>query len=121
MDGAGYRTLVDNLLAFKELNCLPCNMFPWLKQDEVSEDNLRSHKAKWHESCTLQYNKTEVKRAAKQKAAPAVCEDVPMNRYTCASVRPSVKTELCCFLRVKPRKASEFMHQASTFGLDPRV
>ena len=61
MDGAGYRTLADNSLAFKEINCLPSNMFLWLKEDEFSEDTLQSHKAKWYDSCTLQYNKTEVK------------------------------------------------------------
>ena len=55
MDGAGY------LLAFKEIDCLPSNMFPWLKEDEVSEVTLQSHKAKWHDSYRLQYNKTEVK------------------------------------------------------------
>ena len=94
-------------------------MFPWLKVDEVSADTLRSHKAKWHDSCRLQ-NKTKVKRAAKRKAAPAVCEGVPMKKYTHASVPPSVEIELSFFVN-NPKKSQSPMHQASTFGLDARV
>ena len=60
MNGVG-RTLVDYLLAFKEIDCLLSNMFSRLKEDEVSEGTLRIHKAKWHDNCRLQYNKTEVK------------------------------------------------------------
>ena len=52
------RTLVDKLLAFKEIQC---NIFPWLNVDEVSEDTLLSHKAKWHDNCRLHINKTEEK------------------------------------------------------------
>ena len=42
IDGAGYKTLSDNLLAFKEIDFLPYNMFPWLKVGEDSEETLRS-------------------------------------------------------------------------------
>ena len=89
--------LADNLLAFKEIDCLPSNMFPWLKEGQDSEETLRSHKAKWHDSCRLQYNKTKLKRAAKRKALPADSEGVPMKKYIRASIQPSVETEHCCF------------------------
>ena len=98
--------LTINLLAFKEIDCLPSNMFPWLKEDEVSEDTLRSHKAKWHDSCILQYNKTEVERAAKRKAAPAVCEVFPMKKYTRTSIRHSVETELEFLRNVQTTRGS---------------
>ena len=52
------RTLVDKLLAFKEIQC---NIFSWLNEDEVSEDALLSHNVKWHDNCRLHINKTEEK------------------------------------------------------------
>ena len=99
IDGAGYRTLADNLLAFKEIDCLPSNMFPWLKDGQDSEETLQSHKAKWHDSCRLQYNKSKLKRAAKRKALPADSEGVPIKKYICASIQPSVETEHCFFVK----------------------
>ena len=60
IDGAGYKNLANNLLAFKKIDCLPSNMFSWLKDDQDIEEILRSHKAKWHDSCRLQFNKTKL-------------------------------------------------------------
>ncbi len=121
LDGAGYKNLADNLLAFKKIDCLPSNMFSWLKDDQDIEEILRSHKGKWHDSCRLQYNKTKLQRAAKRKASPAEHEDASSNKYTRrSSAQSSADMEQCLFCG-KPAKASESLHHASTFGLDARV
>lgn len=121
IDGAGYKTLTENLLAFKKIDCLPSNMFPWLKEGQDIEEILRSHKAKWHDSCRLLYNKTKLQRAAKRKAIPAESEDAPLKKYTRrASVQALVETDHCFFCE-KPGKLSESLHQASTLGLYARV
>ena len=70
-EGAGYKSLADNLFDFKKINCLPSSMFSWLKEGQDIKETLRSHKAKWHDSCRLLYNKTKLERAAKRKAPPA--------------------------------------------------
>ena len=49
------KTLIDNLFAFKEI---PSNKFHWLKEDEVREDTLLSHKAKWNDDCRQQYKRS---------------------------------------------------------------
>ena len=96
-------------------------MFSWLKNDHDIEEVIRTHKAKWHDSCRLQNNKTKLQRAAKRKASPADNDDASSNKYTRrSSAQTSVDTEQCFFCR-KPAKASESLHHASTFGLDARV
>lgn len=119
-DGVGYKNLTDNLLAFKKMDCLPTSMFSWLKEGQDIEETLRSHKAKWHDSCRLQYNKTKLERAAKRKASPAESTDVPNKYIRRSSVQNSDETEQCFFCG-KPAKASESLHRASTFDLDARV
>ncbi len=61
IDGAGYKTLTENLLAFKKIDCLFSNKFPWLMEGQDIEEVLRRNKAKWHDSCTLLNNKTKLK------------------------------------------------------------
>ena len=56
--GAGYKTLADNLLAFKKIDCLPSSMFSLVKEGQDIEETLRSHKAKWHDSCRLRVRQT---------------------------------------------------------------
>ena len=118
--GAGYKTLADNLLAFKKIDCLPSSMFSLVKEGQDIEETLRSHKAKWHDSCRLQYNKTKLQRAAKRKASPAGNIDAPLKYTRRSSVQISAETEQCFFCG-KPAQASESLHHASTFGLDARV
>ncbi len=82
IDVAGYKTLTENLLASKKIDCLFSNKFPWLMEGQDIEEVLRRNKAKWHDSCRLPYNKTKLKRAAKRKAIPAEIEEAPLKKYT---------------------------------------
>ena len=120
MDGAGYKSLADNLLAFKKIDCLPSSILSRMKEGQDIEETLRSHKARWHDSCRLQYNKTKLQRAVKRKAPSAESADAPKKYTRQCSVQNSDETEQCFFCG-KPAKASESLHHASTFGLDARV
>ena len=63
-EGAGYKTLANNLLGFKEIGCLPPTIpLSCLDDGDGIENTLVKHKARWHDSCRLQYNKTELQRA----------------------------------------------------------
>ena len=66
-DGSGYRTTAEIILAFEKLGCLPRKMN--LSQlDEGVETCFRYHRAKWHDSCRLKFNKSKLQRAEKRKA-----------------------------------------------------
>lgn len=120
MDGAGYKTLADNLLAFRKIDCLPSRMFSWLEEDENIDETLKIHKAKWHDSCRLQYNKTKLQRAVKRKVPPAENIDIPKKYTRQSSVQSCNETEQCFFCG-KPANASESLRHAATFGLDDHV
>ena len=75
--GAGYKTLADNLLAFNEIGWLSSSIVSRLMEEQDLEGTFRSHKAKWHDSCRLQYNKTKLERATKRKASSSESSDAP--------------------------------------------
>ncbi|KAL5011366.1 hypothetical protein ScPMuIL_009917, partial [Solemya velum] len=65
---AGYKTIVDNLAAFDKIGYLPRTLnLAQLDEGHGIEASFRLHNAKWHDSCRLQYNKTELKRAEKRE------------------------------------------------------
>ena len=59
--GAGYTTIAD-LLDFSKIGCLPRSL-NLLRLDDVEgiEATLKQNKAKWHDSCRLRYNKTQLR------------------------------------------------------------
>ena len=68
--GAGYKTMAENLLGFEKLGCLPGEIsLSQLHEGEGIKASFRQHKAKWHESCRLKFNKTKLQWAEKRKAA----------------------------------------------------
>ena len=67
-EGAGYKTLAENLEAFDRISCLPGTLkLSRLDEGQGIEATFRLHKAKWHDSCRLQFNKTKLHRAEKRK------------------------------------------------------
>ena len=69
--GAGYKTVAENLQAIEKIGCLPKTInLSRLNEGERIEASFQQHKAKWHDSCRLKFNKTKVQRAEKRKAAP---------------------------------------------------
>ena len=66
--GAGYKTISDLLVGFSRIGCLPRTMdLSRLDDGEGIEATLQQHKAKWHDSCRLWYNKTQLQHAEKRK------------------------------------------------------
>ena len=118
--GAGYKTLADNLLAFKEIDCLPSCIASRLREGQDIEETLKKNKAKWHDRCRLEYNKTKYLRAAKRKAPAAEITDAPQKFTRSSSVKCADEREQCFFCGA-PAKTAEPLHLASTFGLDARV
>lgn len=120
--GAGYKTLTSNLLAFQEIGCLPWNLqLSRLDDGDGIEKTLQNHSAKWHDSCRLRYNKTELVRAEKRKTS---CQKnyEPPKKYTRQSNESSIslKVKALCFFCNKPESSGAF-HEASTFNLDKNV
>ena len=69
-EGAGYKTTAENLLAFERLGCLPKTInLSQLDEGEGIEASFK-HKAAWHDSCRLKFNKTKLKWVEKRKEAP---------------------------------------------------
>lgn len=69
--GAGYKTVAENLQAFEKIGSLPKAIYLCrLNEGEGIEASFQQHKAKWHDSCRLKFNKTKLQRAEKRKAAP---------------------------------------------------
>lgn len=119
--GAGYKTLAENLAAFKNINCLPSSILfrlGWQNTEEI----LTSHKAKWHDSCRLQYNKTKLDRATKRHASSAEsADDSTSKKFIRRNSGKSTDATELCFFCDKPAELNEPLHRASTFGLDAHV
>ena len=68
--GAGYRTLAENLFAFRENQCtdLPSFAEEHCSVNEIQQ-LLLQNEACWHKSCYLKYNKNMLKRFLNRKQA----------------------------------------------------
>ena len=118
--GSGYQTLADNLLRFSEIDCLPKSLdMSRLDDGEGIESTLQHHKAKWHDSCRLKYNKTQLTRAEKRKTTSCNTEGVTP-KFIRQSVDHSETLLEKCFFCDKPA-GNESLRKASTFDLDRRV
>ena len=57
--GAGYMTMAGLLEGFDKIGCLPRKMnLAQFDEGDGTEVTLCKQKAKWHDSCRLEYNKT---------------------------------------------------------------
>ena len=118
--GSGYQTLTDNLLAFSNIGCLPKNIYlDKLDDGEGMHATFEHHRARWHESCRLEYNKTKLFRAEKRKTSCERRTDVP-RKHTRQSVdQPQPSVDKCFFCDGQAGKGT--LHEASTFEIDADV
>jgi hypothetical protein len=115
--GAGYKTIAETLIAFNKISCLPKTLkLSQLDEGQGIEAAFRLHKAKWHDVCRLQYNKTKLHRAEKRKMTQE--DDSDAHKFT---RRSSIEhsTDVCFFCGQSA--VVDVLHNASTFGLDTRV
>ena len=93
-----------------------------LDEGEGIEASFQHHKAKWHDTCSLKFNKTKLQRAEKRKASPkdSLSSDVrkKFTRRSKEEVPPAVHR---CFFCDGDADAGESLHKASTLELDARV
>ena len=118
-DRAGYRTIAEHLVAFDKISCLPRTLkLSQLDEGQGIEAAFRVHKAKWHDSCRLQYNKTKLQRAEKRKTHHD--DDPETHKFTRQSIERETHSTETCFFCGKSA-ARDALRNASTFELDIRV
>ena len=126
--GAGYSTITDLLKAFSDIGCLPKTLnLSRLDEGEGVEVTLKEHKAKWHDSCRLRYNKTQLQRAEKRKrkeddyddddaVAANTCKRI--SRRCSIDLRTPVNT---CFFCGKLASPGKSLCKVATLELDFKV
>ena len=121
-EGVGYKTMAENLEAFDKIGCLPRRLqLSQLDEGQGIETAFRLHQAKWHDSCRLQYNKTQLRRAKKRKMPHEDEQSVLETRkYTRLSKEPGHYSAEMCFFCGKS-EAGSTLHNVSTFDVDIRV
>ena len=105
--GVGYTTIADLLLSFREIGCLSLSVnLSWLDEGNGIAASLNQHKAKWHESCRLNYNKTQLRQAERNKRPIEdvymvdIPDSTPPQKFTrrrSDQVGPSSIIRLCFF------------------------
>jgi len=124
--GAGYKTIAELLVGFDRIGCLPASInLSRLDDGDGIDATLERHKAKWHDSCRLLYNRTKLKRAEKRKK-PEDDEvddsDDSAKRFTRKSTGGKGASAETCFFCDKPAPDNDSLtRKASTFGLDINV
>ncbi len=119
--GAGYMTMAGLLEGFDKVGCLPRKMnLARFDEGDGIETTLRRQKAKWHDCCRLEYNKTQLLRAGNRKRPAEDQTETPKKFTRLSSGEPSSSSETCFFCG-KPATAGKSLCKASTFGMDVRV
>ena len=116
-DGAGYKTMADNLHAFDKVSCLPSSLkLSRLDEGEGIEATLRHREAKWHDSCRLKFNSTKLQRITKRKAPPH--DDEVTRKFTRQSSDKREFSKLNCLFC---DKYDDELRNAATKRLNERV
>ena len=96
--GAGYKNLAENLEAFEKIHCLPGTLqLSRLDEGQGIEATFRLKKAKWHDSCRLQFNKTKLQRAEKRKMLAENDPEPKQYKFTRLSREHKVPSTETCF------------------------
>ena len=68
-DGVGNKTITEISMGFDRVGCLSKTFnLSWLDDGVSIEAIFRQHKAEWHDSCKMQFNKTTLQRQEKRKS-----------------------------------------------------
>ena len=87
------------------------------------EKTFTQRKAKFHKTCRLKFNQTELKRAAKRKMCvkDEVTDIGAQEKFTRQKVSRASSPVNKCFFCEQPASDALPLHKVSTFGLDSRV
>ncbi|KAG0715277.1 hypothetical protein GWK47_001346 [Chionoecetes opilio] len=124
--GAGYKTIAELLVGIDRIGCLPTSInLSRLDDGNGIEETLQRHKAKWHDSCRLLYNRTKLQRAEKRKKPPEDAADDSADsskKFTRKSAGKKSASAKTCFFCDKPAPDGKSLtRKTSTFGLDINV
>ncbi len=120
-EGAGYKTLAENLEAFDRISCLPGTLkLSRLDEGMGIEATFRLHKAKWHDSGRLQFNKTKLQRAEKRKMSDEPNPEPNPRKFTRLSREHEHHSTETCFFCGKSADG-DTLRNASTFEVDIHV
>ena len=73
--GVGYTTLADNIFGFSKIEYLPQTIdVTRLDYGDGMQATFQSNSTKWHDSCRLEFNSTQLVRAEKRRTP---CKDIP--------------------------------------------
>lgn len=103
--GEGYKT-IGKLVGFDRIDCLPTSMnLSRLDDGNGIEETQQRHKAKWHDSCRLLYNRTKLQRAEKRKKPPEAAADASTDsskKFTHKSAGDKSASAETCYSYDKP-------------------
>ena len=127
--GSGYATIAGNIHRFRAINSLPMKLNSSFFEDETVslEHLLSSHTAKWHKSCNLKFNTTELKRAEKRSldSSSGSGEDVEVvsKKLTRRSLPCNVpmKASVCFFCDNALPDEKHEKRESATRKIDTRV
>ena len=117
--GAGYRTLAENLFAFRENQCTD---LPPFAEEHCSVNEIQQllvqNEACWHKSCYLKYNRNMLKRFLNRKQALENEPEEKKRKFTRSIADTSNNCQECFFCE---KAGQEKLHEASTFRINRRV
>ena len=118
--GKRYVSLVENLIEFQSLGCMPLDLsLERLDNGHGLEATLKVNSAKWHKTCRLKFNATTPKRM-KQKIITTETEASTSKVLTRSSVCCKLTVESVCFFCNEPA-GSAGLHDVSSYQLDQNV
>ena len=125
-DGDGHKSLVEYLLKFSHIGCLPFDI-DRLDEGPGIEQTLISNNAQIHKMCRLEYSKSRLLRATKRKMStplePMPTESKKYTRSQCgstASMGQVTFKQNVCFLCDEPDSIDN-LHVVATFGCDNTI
>ena len=111
----------SNLIGFHKIGSVASSIqLSRLDDGDGIENTLNKHSAKWHDSCRLWYNKTELQRAVKRRVPPAENAE-SLQKYAWQSKVQSSSSTVQCFSSCDKPARSAPLHEASTFDLNEKV
>ena len=122
--GAGYKTLADNIVRFRQLECMPLAInLERLDEGNGIEETFLSQRARWHtcKSCNVKFNSTKLRRAEK-RYFPEEQSPIIGKKFTRSSSGNETPSNIDkCFFCDECESWNNPLHNASTFGMDTRV
>lgn len=118
--GIGYTSIADSIASFIDIGCLPKTInVSYLRDDENTEVIFTCNKAKFHDSCRLSLNKTQLHRAKKRKSTVENNTRIS-SKYTRQTVDQVLGENVTCFFCDLPSPLKSLRH-ASTKEISEHV